>query len=282
MRRIFIVLFFVAMGMLVIAQINQLVWKNERLLYGMSVKEIDSLTYGEIEGMDTFSLFLPSTLTIVKLDTVYVHDTIYVEVLSAGTSEDVHEYVDLGLSVKWATCNIGASKPEEYGDYFSWGEVEQKSYYDWSKYKYCNGLSSNITKYCTKSNFGENGFTDSETKLEGEDDVATINWGSKWRMPTKKEMDELINKCTWEWITYNGVRGYRVIGINRNAIFLPATGYTEKGAHIGIGIFGYYWSSSLYIDDPSNAYYLGFYSDKLYTYFHFRYLGLSIRAVYCE
>ena len=112
MRRIFIVLFFVAMGMLVIAQINQLVWKNERLLYGMSVKEIDSLTYGEIEGMDTFSLFLPSTLTIVKLDTVYLHDTIYVEVPSAGTSEDVHEYVDLGLSVKWATCNICASKPE--------------------------------------------------------------------------------------------------------------------------------------------------------------------------
>ena len=155
-------------------------------------------------------------------------------------TENGHEYVDLGLSVKWATCNVGASKPEEYGDYFAWGEVEPKEVYDWSTYKWGNSNETQ-TKYCTDSNYGT---VDNKTVLESADDAATANWGGAWRMPTYEELDELLTKCTWIVATMNGVDGCKVIGPNGNSIFLPSAGYRQGGSSGGRE--GTYWSSSLY------------------------------------
>lgn len=112
-----------------------------------------------------------------------------------------HEWIDLGLSVKWATCNVGASKPEDYGDYYAWGETTTKSDYDWDTYKWCKGTYDTMTKYCTDSYYGT---VDNRTTLTSSDDVATVKWGSKWRMPTKEEMKELDEDCTWTWTTQNG------------------------------------------------------------------------------
>ncbi len=286
MKRIFTIFSLVAVSMLAMSQTNQLVWSNGSLIYGTSIETIDSLTYGEVDEMDTFCLFLPHVLIKVEQDTVYVHDTVYVEVPSTESPDEIHEYVDLGLSVKWATCNIGATKPEEYGDYFAWGEVEPRQYYDWSTYIYCNGSDNSMTKYCTKSDVGNGGFVDNKKVLDLEDDVATTNWGEAWRMPTKEEQEELLNKCTWTWITFNGVKGYAVVGSNLNAIFLPAAGCKDANHYFGSDAFGFYWSSSLCKDFPNNAYYMGIYSenfhefDNLYEYYFYRYFGLSVRAVY--
>ncbi len=105
-----------------------------------------------------------------------------------------HDYVDLGLpsGTFWATCNVGAMNPEDYGDYFAWGETEPKSYYDWSTYKYCNGSSSTITKYCSDSEYGT---VDNKYTLEAIDDAATVNWGGDWRIPTIEEQAELTGAC---------------------------------------------------------------------------------------
>ena len=224
----------------------------------------------------------------------------------AGDDEDFNPgvetlNVDLGLSVKWATCNVGASKPEEYGDYFAWGETEpyyngdsqnptgwksgKSSGYWWSSYKYCKGGPTTMTKYCNNSSYGFIGFTDSKTVLDPEDDVAHVNWGGDWRMPTKAEFDELRNtsNCTWTWTTVNGVNGYKVVskksGYEGNYIFLPAAGYRLGTSLDGVGSYGRYWSSSLYTDYPIGAYVLSFnlaYYDKGNGA---RYAGLSVRPV---
>ena len=123
-----------------------------------------------------------------------------------------HEYVDLGLpsGTLWATCNIGANSPEEYGSYYAWGETTPKSDYTWSAYKWCNGTETTLTKYCCNSSYGNNGFTDTLIELELIDDAAYVNWGTKWCMPNKYQWDELFNKCDWTWITRNGVNGYEI------------------------------------------------------------------------
>ncbi|MBQ5370375.1 MAG: T9SS C-terminal target domain-containing protein, partial [Bacteroidaceae bacterium] len=120
---------------------------------------------------------------------------------------DGHEYVDLGLSVKWATCNVGADSPEDYGDYFAWGETSPKSTYDWSTYKWCKGAYDNLTKYNTNSGFGT---VDNKNQLDLSDDAARANWGGSWRMPTDEEFIELGEKCSWKRTTQNGVKGYKV------------------------------------------------------------------------
>ena len=209
--------------------------------------------------------------------------------------------VDLGLSVKWATCNVGASKPEEYGDYFAWGETEpyyngdsqnptgwksgKSSGYWWSSYKYCKGGPTTMTKYCNNSSYGFIGFTDSKTVLDPEDDVAHVNWGGDWRMPTKAEFDELRNtsNCTWTWTTENGVNGYKVVskksGYEGNYIFLPAAGCRDGTDLNYVGSGGIYWSSSLYTDYPSYAYNLGFNSSSYRTSYYGRDDGTSVRPV---
>ena len=190
-----------------------------------------------------------------------------------------HEYVDLGLpsGLKWATCNVGASKPEEYGGYYAWGEIEEKSNYDRSTYKWSNGGTDKMTKYCMSRKYGK---VDNRIILDPEDDVAHVKWGGNWRMPTKTEMDELRNNCTWSWTIQNGVNGYMVTSkANGNSIFLPAAGY-HNGTRISYsGSFGYYWSSSLYDFSCSYAYYLNFYSGYYDRHYYDRSYGRTVRPV---
>ena len=167
-------------------------------------------------------------------------------------TENGYGYVDLGLSVKWATFNVGASKPEDYGDYFAWGETQPKTVYGWSTYKWCNGTSNTLTKYNTSNIYGT---VDQKTKLELSDDAARVNWGGQWRMPTYDEFFELREKCTWKWVTQNGVKGYMVTN-NGNSIFLPAAGYRYESSLINAGSLGYYWSSSLETGIPYYALYM--------------------------
>ncbi len=197
---------------------------------------------------------------------------------------DTHEAVDLGLSVKWATCNVGADTPDGYGDYFAWGETEPKSNYAWSTYEWCNGSQNTLTKYCDKSSYGYNGFIDNKTVLDLEDDAAHVNWGGSWRMPTDAESTELRNNCTWTWTTQNGVDGYRVTsnkaGYTDKSIFLPAAGF-QDGIILGsVGTNGEYSSSSLYTDYPFFAWGVSFYFSGTYSIHgyggSYRYIGCSV------
>ena len=196
------------------------------------------------------------------------------------TNPNGYEYVDLGLpsGLKWATCNVGATSPEDYGCYYAWGETEEKDNYDWSTYKWCNGSKNTLTKYCTDSYFGT---VDNKTVLDPEDDVAHVKWGGTWRMPTIEEQKELLNSCTWIWTTQNGVNGYKVTSkTNGNSIFLPAAGYRDGTNLYNSGSYGFYWSSSLSSYSSFRAYYLLFYSDYCdWTDDDGRSLGQSVRPV---
>ncbi len=152
--------------------------------------------------------------------------------------------VDLGLSVLWASCNLGASKPEEYGDYFAWGETEPKKYYYSANYKWFKG--DGYTKYCrNKYDSCSGGSLDGKTVLDAEDDAARVNLGRSWRMPTDIEWAELQEKCRWVWTTRNGVTGCEVTGPNGNSIFLPAAGFWIDSVFCAAGSQAIYWSSSL-------------------------------------
>ena len=162
---------------------------------------------------------------------------------------DVHEYVDLGLSVMWATSNVGATAPEEYGDYFAWGETEPKEEYKWENYRLCNGTETTLTKYCSNSKYGDNGFVDNKIQLDLEDDAAHVNWGAMWRMATKAEFQELIDNCRWESVKYNGVKGYKITstisGYTDRSIFLPCAGFhNDDLGNNSIGSTGRYWTSN--------------------------------------
>ena len=193
-----------------------------------------------------------------------------------------HEYIDLGLpsGTLWATCNVGANKPEDYGNYYAWGETTTKRTYNWDTYKYANGAFDKLTKYCNKSNYGNNGFTDNLTTLQSGDDPAPANWGSGWRTPTKAQWDELLNNTTSQWTTQNGVKG-RLFTSKKNgqSLFLPAAGYRWDAELHGTGSGGYYWSRSLYTDYPIIAWYLDFNSGDCLVSSYYRRNGFSVRPV---
>ena len=189
-----------------------------------------------------------------------------------------HDYVDLSLpsGTLWATCNVGADAPEESGDYFAWGETTPKTFYDWSTNQYYNGHK--LTKYCTNSGYGYNGFTDDLTELQPGDDAVTANWGSGWRMPTKAQWEELMNNTTMTWTTQSGRRGCMFTASNGKSLFLPVAGF-RFGSVLEAANGGYYWSSSLYTDRPSNAWCFLFASDNYYINHINRYNGCPVRAV---
>ena len=192
-----------------------------------------------------------------------------------------HEYVDLGLpsGLLWATCNIGADSPEDYGDYFAWGETRPKDTYNWTTYQYCMGSSNTLTKYCNDASYGYNGFTDNLTVLEASDDAATAQWGNGWRMPTQAECQELLNNTTNIWTTQNGVNGRLFTATNGNSLFLPAAGYRRGSSLYDAGTYGFYWSSSLYTVYPGGAWYLYFHSSDCYMDYFNRYYGFTVRPV---
>ena len=189
-----------------------------------------------------------------------------------------HRYVDLGLpsGTLWATCNVGASAPEEFGDYFAWGEIEPKEDYLWTTYKWCNGSDQTLTKYCTDDYFGT---VDNLTVLYPEDDAATVNWGSSWCMPTKEQFLELSSYCSKIWTTRNGVNGYLYIGPSGNTLFLPATGKFMGSSLQESGTRGYYWSRSLVEDITYSAWCLNFGSNYMHSSSNSRNQGITVRAV---
>ena len=170
-----------------------------------------------------------------------------------------HDYVDLGLSVKWATCNIGAKRPSDYGNYYAWGETKTKPTYTEEDSK-TSGKS--IGDIAGNSNY----------------DTARANWGGTWRLPTKAEIQELVNKCTWTWTTQGGHNGYRVTGPNGNSIFLPAAGNRGESLY-DVGSNGYYWTSSPYESDSNYAYNLYFSSGNHFVGYNSRYWGFTVRPV---
>ena len=212
-------------------------------------------------------------------------------IISCGEVKDfifswtIPEAVDFGLSVKWASWNVGANCPWEYGDYYAWGETGIKSTYSFTTYKWCNGSFNTQTKYNNSSNYGT---VDNNTVLDADDDVAHVKWGGSWRMPTLAELDELRNNCTWEWYDsgnteFNGVAGYKVTGnksgYTDRSIFLPAAGVRNGTSPDNVGSIGLYWSSSLFIGDPMCAWALSSYSGYDNTYNVTRDRGLSVRPV---
>ena len=162
---------------------------------------------------------------------------------------NTHEYVDLGLSVKWATMNIGAEKVSDYGNYFSWGETRPKNNYTWDAYKH-GASADELYKYS---------YADNIMALEPSDDTATVNLGDGWRMPTRVEWEELCNKCNcqWEWTDVDGTHGYRITskkpGYTDKSIFLPAAGYFRGQAIDGREKSAYYWSSTRNEPFPDRA-----------------------------
>ena len=171
------------------------------------------------------------------------------------------EAVDLGLpsGLKWASCNIGASSPEERGEYFAWGEIDPKSNY--------TDFNSITRKKRMKQINSDANF-----------DVATAKLGASWYIPTNADFEELINNCTWEWTTLNGVNGYMITGSNGNSIFLPATGYRDGASCNNDETSGEYWSSTPH-KDAEYSYYLCYTGNSYYTFYNCRYVGRCVRPV---
>ena len=201
-----------------------------------------------------------------------------------------YAYVDLGLSVKWATCNVGADSPEEYGDYFAWGEVEPKEDYSWSTYKWCENKKVNennnwpldYTKYCTESDCG---IVDNKVVLDKEDDAAAVNMGGVWRMPTYDEQLELKEGCiitTTENYNGTGVAGVILTSkINGNYIFLPAAGERSGTGYSSQGYYAIYWSSSLNGTSYAESLGMSVYNEPFSKLYLGRGIGQPVRGV-CE
>jgi hypothetical protein len=185
--------------------------------------------------------------------------------------------IDLGLpsGTKWACCNVGASAPEKYGNQYAWGEVQPKSMYDWDTYRW-GSVQDKLTKYNTRS---DHGTLDGIITLDASDDAATVNWGAPWRMPSVTEIEELLNKTTSNWTIENGVCGLKISGSNGCSIFLPAAGGHWYSDLYYSGLRGYYWSSTLFLDGPYDAYYLYFNYSDVYWYNSNRLSGQSVRPV---
>ena len=212
-----------------------------------------------------------------------------------GGQQGAQQAVDLGLAVKWASCNVGADNPEDCGDYFAWGEIEpyyQPGYsqsaspvwktgkdagYDWPSYKWCNGSYSTLTKYNNSYSYGS---VDYKSKLLEEDDAAAqAGWQGTWRMPTEDDWYELLNNCTWMWTTLNGIKGYRVTGTNSNSIFLPAAGYWGSTTFSEKGSTGFYWGANRNSGLPFYGFYLEIRSGAKDPNASSRSFGFSVRPV---
>lgn len=234
-----------------------------------------------IMGLESGTTYHVRAFALRGLEYYYGEDKSFTTEVNGGNGTfNGHEYVDLGLpsGILWAICNVGAETPEDYGDYFAWGETQPKSVYNWNTYKYCMGSRNTLTKYCCNSNYGYNGFTDNLIALQAMDDAASVNWGAGWRTPTAGEWIELLRNTTKIWTTQNSVQGYLFIAKNGRSLFLPKAGrYWEVELDISEGD---YWSSSLGAEGQLPPEYFVFF-DGLYEMddFYNRCSGLSVRPV---
>lgn len=205
-------------------------------------------------------------------------------------AENGYGYVDLGLpsGLKWATCNVGADKPEACGNYYAWGETSPKAEYSWDTYKYMDStlnvetgkLQLGLTKYCTNAKYGGGAkFVDGKVSLDPEDDAAAVNMGGKWRMPSDSALMELEKECTWTWALKNGVKGYEVKGSNGHAIFLPASGCRYADGEYKVGSYGRAWSNTISGKNPNQGFNLFFSPDGTYDNYYDRFAGYTVRAV---
>lgn len=190
-------------------------------------------------------------------------------------------YVDLGLSVKWATCNVGAETPDQPGLYVSWGSVKGATKdFTWENYTHGNGAV--FSKYNFDPSMSQTGNPDNLYILESVDDLASVTFGKDWRIPTDEETTELRERCTFVWADCNGMEGYEVIGPNGNSIFLPAGGFYVDGNLALYGSNGCFWTSSLSTNNPIRAYELTYYRGAQIRGSSFRYYGENVRPVLAE
>lgn len=196
--------------------------------------------------------------------------TTYKNSIDPETGILLSQEVDLGLSVKWAGWNVGATSPEEYGGYYAWGETEEKSDYTIDTYKYYYDTDGD--GYKEYANIGNN-------ICGTQYDVARQKWGGSWRMPTYNELLELLEECTWTWITYKGINGYKVTGPNGNSIFLPAAGYRNGTSLFVQGSYGGYLSGTLNEDGSDGAWHLYFGNGLRNLNYYGRYYGFTVRPV---
>lgn len=261
--------------------INSAIWLDD-VYEGKTPLIIEKMTVGNHK-----ILVRQEGYNVKELEIVIEPGKLNMQTISLTKSEEKgHTYVDLGLSVKWATCNIGAVTPQDFGGYYAWGEVKSKDNYTWSTYKYCEGTYLSLIKYCDVNGYGN---MDNRTVLGIADDVAASTWRGKWRMPTNQEFEELIANCTWISAKVDNVTGFLVKGTKPgytdSSIFLPAGGYYKDYTCTGKGSMGAYWSGSLGINSPHQA--RGIYfsyggNSALNQYGPFvdsRCYGLSVRAV---
>ena len=228
-----------------------------------SVQHVDDGVFSAtLSGLSGSTTYYYASFTLVG--DVYVFSSV-----KSFTTEDIPVgAVDLGLSVLWASCNVGATTPEEYGDYFAWGETTTKSSYT---------ESNSVTYGLSISELESRGIIGADGNLTSAYDAATANWGEDWRMPTLDEMKELINECEWEWTSVNGVNGRLVTGPNGNSIFLPAAGSYDRSLSFA-GSFGNYWSATPY-SGSGDVCYLSFYSGNYGWHYNLRGHGFSVRPV---
>jgi len=262
--------------------LNKSVW----FLYSSTATTIDALktdgtkiTASLSNGSFSYNLSsLAYNTTYYYVAVAKVHDKEFYGEVKTFTTDLLHA-IDMGTvvngkSIKWASANIGARSPQSFGKYYSWGETETKYSYSWSTYKWCDGSSDSLKKY---NNDISKGTVDNKTELDPEDDVAHVELGGNWRMPTDAEWTALLTQCTWTWTTQNGVFGRLVVASNGNSLFLPAAS-SQCDTHV-ISTSGSYWSSSLDTDNPYCAWSLNFFSGNVYRESNNRCYGFSIRPV---
>jgi len=249
---------------------------NKNLIWSSSDDSVATVSDGQVSALKAGSV----TITVKTEDGGFTS--------SCNLTVIESDYIDMGLSVKWAKCNLGASTPEEYGLFYQWGDTvgygsdisDGKSFY-WDSYKWCDGEAETLTKYNTDSSFGK---VDDKKVLDMEDDAARESLGGSWRIPTSEEWAELIeyDNCVWKWTKMGSVWGCKVqskkAGYTNNWIFLPAAGYRNRDNIYEVGTYGYYWSSSL-LSYPIDANGVRFYLSGATSYGNFRSSGQSIRPV---
>lgn len=211
--------------------------------------------------------------------------------VDGSTTVGGHEALDLGTGILWATTNLGASEPQEYGKYYSWGEIDTKDEYKWGNYKWSDGFEPKtaqeyeelkMTKYCLYKIYGTK---DDKKVLDPEDDAATQSWQNGWRMPTKQEVADLLSKCEWEWNRVEGIFGYKISSKKTGKeIFIPAGGVIAYDGKHNSSMMCNYWTASLHDQNEQYYAYSFVYTDEgkegsEYISQTYRYMGMTIRAV---